>query len=173
MSVLHPEGPYSLNASTSRQEERILEDSTRMDDFFKIRDFWAERFASLSLSTFKSNQSLATNSCVPSFDDKEWEATPNGHVFASNLVVTADCFHNLSHVDRDHTKYSFGMFARIFRETGELYDLKGAVQAGDVHKCAFMVPDYGIEVDFDGCDGIVEMIWDTEVSRILDFSITC
>lgn len=168
---IYPKGPYSLNTPTSKKEERIEEDSLRMDEFFKIRDFWAERFSSLSLSTFRSNQKLASDSCVPGFDDKEWEATPNGQVFASNLVVTADCFHNISHVDIDHTKYSFGMFGRIFTETGELYDLQGPVKAGDVHKCAFMVQDYGIDVDFDGCNGTVEIIWDTEVSWYFDFSV--
>lgn len=143
-----------------------------MDNFFEIRDFWAERFALLSLSTFESNQKLATQSCVPSFDDLEWEGTPNGKAFASNLVVTADCFHNKRHVDKDHTKLLFGMFCRIIRATGELYDQKGPCRQGDVHKCAFVIEDYCVEVDFDGCNGIIKMIWDTEVSLFQTLYVT-
>lgn len=161
-------GPYSLNNFTSNQEERMEDNAKRMKMFFEIRDFWAKRCASLLLSTFESNQKLAMESCVPSFDDLEWAGTPNGKAFASNLVVTADCFHNLSHVDKDHTKFSFGMFCRIVRETGELYDQEQNPKLGDVHKCTFVIQDYGVKVDFDGCNGTIEMIWDTEVSLYLD-----
>ena len=35
-----------------------MQDGDRMVEFHKLRDFWSERFSSLSLKTFKSNQAL-------------------------------------------------------------------------------------------------------------------
>lgn len=135
-----------------------------MVEFHKIRDFWAERFSSLSLKTFTSNKALASQANIPSFDDLEWSTTPNGSVFASNLVVTAECFYNEPHVDNDHSKHAFGMFGRIFQETGQLYNLEGGEHFGDVQNCAFVIEEYDVEADFDGCNGVVEMIWDTTMS---------
>lgn len=138
-------------------------DKEQMIAFREIREFWANRFSSLSLSTFESNQNSATDDQIPGCDDPEWEDTPSGVIFASNLVVTADCFYNVAPINKGHSQYSYGMSGRIHRETGELYDLEDAVKVGDVKKCAFVVEKYGVEVDFDGCNGTVELIWDTEV----------
>ena len=46
------------------------------------------------------------------------------------------------------------------------------VRLGDVHECAFFVKVYGVEVDAKGCNGTVEMIWDTEVSNFPGASVT-
>lgn len=46
-----------------------MQDGDRMVEFHKLRDFWSERFSSLSLKTFKSNQALAFDANIPGFDD--------------------------------------------------------------------------------------------------------
>ncbi|KAG0147397.1 hypothetical protein CROQUDRAFT_698886 [Cronartium quercuum f. sp. fusiforme G11] len=45
-------------------------DHQRMTLFYKIHDFWAQMFLSLSLSVFKANQNLAKKkkAKVPGFD---------------------------------------------------------------------------------------------------------
>lgn len=141
-----------------------MQDGDRMVEFHKLRDFWSERFSSLSLKTFKSNQALAFDANIPGFDDLKWSTTPNGSVFASNLVVTSQCFYNESHTDNNHSKHAFGMFGNIFQETGQLYDLEAAEKFGDVKKCSFVIEEYNVEIDYDVCNGVVEMIWDTTVS---------
>lgn len=155
-------GVYALSAFTSAKKERVEEDCARMEEFHKPRDFWAERFATLCFAAFESNVQLASKSKIPGFHQSEWQTTPNGSVFALNLVVTCDGFRNTPHKDEgDHTRYSFGMFSRIDRQTGEPYQLKGSKPRGDVKSASFIMEEFGIEVDFDGCDGVVEMVWDT------------
>lgn len=144
-----------------------------MEAFHLIRDFWAERFSALSLSIFKTNLALALQARVPGFDNLNWQYTPNGRVFASNLVVTCDGFSNHSHTDRDHTRYAFGMFGLVLRATGEPYDKekgvkvgnKEPIKLGDVRGATFRMDDFGISVEFDKCNGQIEMLWDTKVSE--------
>lgn len=135
-----------------------------MKQFHRIRDFWARRFASLSLTVFKTNLALASEARVQGFDEVNWQFTPNGSVFASNLVVTCEGFNNSPHIDRDHTQYAFGMFGLIDHKTGEPYDRKQGNNIGKIKGAKFCLEDFGIEVDFCGCNGVYEMVWDTKVS---------
>ena len=59
---------------------------------------------------------------VPSFTDLRWTAdTPEGLVWASNISITSKGFHNNSHVDEDHTSFSFGVFCYCLSDTGQIY----------------------------------------------------
>jgi hypothetical protein len=80
-------------------------------------------------------------------------------VFASNIAVTFDEFVNGKHTDIDESEYSFGFFTRINRQTGKLYSLKNDVFQGDSIGAQFHLDDYNIMVDYDACDGVVEMLW--------------
>jgi hypothetical protein len=164
-------GPYTLNAFTSANIGRIQTDKERMEDFHRIRDFWAERFSTLSLKVFKTNVALASKAQVPGFHELRWQLTQNGLVFASNLVVTCDGFHNHSHTDKDHTRYAFGMWGLIIRATGEPYDkekgikvgIKEGVKLGEVRDAKFCIDSFGIEVALGVCNGINDVLWDTTV----------
>lgn len=157
-----PIGCYALNETTSRNPQRIATDQELMARFHEIRDFWAERFSSLSMFAFESNRKLAETTKVPGFDQLKWEDTPNGRVFASNLVVTTD-FHNKSHVDKDKSRYAYGIFACVDRKTGDPHVVEGASPQGRLEDAAFMSPKFGVEVSLDGC-GTTELVWDSTVS---------
>lgn len=132
-----------------------------MAHFHEIRDFWAERFSTLSLHAFNSNLNIAQKAKIPGFDHTEWEETPNGKVFASNLVVTTD-FRNESHVDHDRSRYSYGIFACVDRKTGEPHVVDGPSTKGHLAEAGFMSPKFGVEVCFDLC-GTTELVWDSKV----------
>lgn len=156
-------GPYCLSDFTCRYLDRILADEIRMATFHWIRDFLAERFSSLALSVFKSNLEIGLITKVPGFDDVEWQDTPNGKVFASNMVVSCDGFYNEPHTDHDHTRYAFGINCLIDRETGKPYQLEGSENKGSIVGSLFVLKDFDIAVDYDRCDGIYETVWDSQV----------
>ncbi|KAG0139099.1 hypothetical protein CROQUDRAFT_55199, partial [Cronartium quercuum f. sp. fusiforme G11] len=79
---------------------------------------------------------------------------------------------NLPHQDHDHTRYSFGMFCRIKQDTGELYELGSEETLGDVKGAKFVIEEFGIEVAFDRCNGIIEMLWDTKMEHYSTPSIS-
>jgi hypothetical protein len=164
-------GPYALNAFTSANIGRIQTDKERMEEFHRIRDFWAEQFSSLSLKVFKTNVALASKAKVPGFHDLTWQSTVNGRVFATNLVVTCDGFHNHPHTDKDHTRYAFGMWSLIERATGAPYDKeKGGrfgkeegVKLGDIRGTQFCIDSFRIQVGIGVCNGVYNLLWDTTV----------
>jgi hypothetical protein len=137
-----------------------------MARFHKIRDFLAERFASLAFSIFISNLKLAFDAHVPGFDELEWQDTPNGLVFASNMVVTADGFYNDPHEDGDHTRYSYGIHCLIDRVTGLPHQVEGSPHKGSICGAMFIMKEFDIVVDLDRLDGLHEIVWDTSVSDI-------
>lgn len=165
-------GPYCLSDFTCRYLDRILADEIRMATFHWIRDFLAERFSSLALSVFKSNLEIGLITKVPGFDDVEWQDTPNGKVFASNMVVSCDGFYNEPHTDHDHTRYAFGINCLIDRETGKPYQLEGSENKGSIVGSLFVLKDFDIAVDYDRCDGIYETVWDSQAEHYTAESVT-
>jgi hypothetical protein len=147
-----------------------------MEEYHRIRDFWAEWFSTLSFKVFKTNVALALIAKVPGFHELRWQLTQNGLVFASNLVVTCEGFYNYSHTDKDHTRYGFGMWGLILKASGEPYDKekgvenseKERVKLGEVKGANFCIDSFGIEVAMGVCNGVADMVWDTTVS-IYDF----
>ncbi|EGF98835.1 uncharacterized protein MELLADRAFT_113183 [Melampsora larici-populina 98AG31] len=107
---------YSLNSATSQSEARIWSDVERNGLLLpRARDFWAEKFSNLSMTTFSANSKITTDSRVPSFESPAWESSANSQVWASSVTITRDNFHNKPHCDRDATPYAFGMFAQVNR----------------------------------------------------------
>jgi hypothetical protein len=163
-NIFDSTGVYAMSAFTATVLDRMLTDQERMTRFHKIRDFLAGRFSSLSLYVFKTNIALGLITEVPGFDDVEWQNTPNGQVFASNITVSCDGFANRIHVDRDHTRYAFGLFGLINRLTGKPCDKEEAAKLGSVEGLYFVVKDFGIKVALSRCNGLYEILWDTKVS---------
>jgi hypothetical protein len=158
-------GAYAISAFTATMEDCMLTDRERMERFHKIRDFLAGRFASLSLFVFKTNLAIGLVTNVPGFDHVEWQDTPNGMVFASNLVISCDGFANRVHIDKDHTRYAFGLFGLINRTTGLPCEKAEAAQLGSVEGLYFVIKRFGIKVALTRCNGIYEIIWDSKVSN--------
>jgi hypothetical protein len=80
------------------------------------------------------------------------------------VVVTCEGFFNEPHTDFNHTRYAFGFNCLIDRVTGKLHEADGPLNKGKIVGCMFIMKDFDIVVDYDGCDGMYESIWDTTVS---------
>lgn len=156
-----------MSAFTATSEDRMLTDKERMERFHIIRDFLAGRFASLSLYVFKTNLALGLSTNVPGFDDEKWQDTPKGMVFASNMAVSCDGFANRMHIDKDHTRYAFGLFGLINRETGLPCSKEEAKSLGSVEDLYFVLKPFGIKIALSRCNGIYEMLWDTKVCNLM------
>lgn len=150
----------------------MQEDLARQGNLPAIEDFFAERFSGLSSYAFKSNAELASSAGVPSWAGHSFYVSPNAQVFASNIVVTCDEFVNQKHTDFDATQYAFGFFARINRKTGRLYSRQNDVNKGDSVGARFILDDYRIMVDYDACDGVVEMLWSSKIHHHTTSSAT-
>ncbi|EGG07762.1 uncharacterized protein MELLADRAFT_85489 [Melampsora larici-populina 98AG31] len=142
---------------------RMQEDLVRQGNLPAIENFYAKRFAALSSYAFNSNAELASKVGVPSWAGESFYVSPNVQVFALNIAVTFDEFVNAKHTDFDESKYAFGFFTRINRKTGKLYSLKNDTFQGDSVGACFVLDDYNITVDYDACDGVVEMLWASQI----------
>lgn len=156
-------GVYAMSAFTATKMDRMLTDKQRMERFHIIRDFLAGRFASLSLYVFKTNLAIGLITEIPGFDDVEWQHTPNGMVFASNIAVSCDGFANRIHIDRDHTRYAFGLFSLINRATGQPCSKEDAKGLGSVRGLYFVVKAFGVKVALSRCNGLYEILWDSKI----------
>ncbi|KAH9823466.1 hypothetical protein DFH28DRAFT_1118880 [Melampsora americana] len=152
-------GVTALSAKTSKDEVLILKDQDRMLDLALVNEILAEWMATLCLGAFKSNRDLALKYEVPSFSDTTWAKSPNANVIASSVVVTRDGFNNKPHQDLDETLYTFGIFTRINRQTGDLYSIANSDYLGTIVGTVFTLNEYHVELALDMCDGTIESIW--------------
>jgi hypothetical protein len=126
-----------------------------------INHFLAEKFASLSIGAFQSNCEQAAKCSAPS--SKSIFKSPNGCVFGFNFVITRDEFANKEHVDKNHSGYTFGLFSLIHQDTGRLYQSGRTSKHGYTKGAQFVFPDDNFEINFDACDGVVEMVWASNI----------
>ncbi|POW01760.1 hypothetical protein PSTT_12246, partial [Puccinia striiformis] len=74
--------------------------------------------------------------------------------FASHLSFTFSNFENEPHRDPDSSTYSFGLWLPIDERSGKLIQNNLEVKGGN-----FMFPDDNFGLNFEGFDGVVEMVW--------------
>ncbi|EGG11264.1 uncharacterized protein MELLADRAFT_59808 [Melampsora larici-populina 98AG31] len=86
-------------------------------------------------------------------------------VWASSIAITRDNFHNKPKCNRDATPYSFGMFCRVNITTGSLHDVIKSPRDCQIEGAIFCLSDYSVGVKFDDCNGVTEMVWNTQVKH--------
>lgn len=97
---------------------------------------------------------------LPSFVDAFWTGnTPCGLVWASNISITSKGFNNKSHVDDDHSFFPFGVSCYCLSDTGEIYLRSLNPGLGYVEGATFWLDAYNVKIEFDACDGVIEMVW--------------
>ena len=156
-------GHYTWNADTASDLHKMEADLKRQGNLPAIESFFAERFSSLSLFAFESNATLAAQSNAPSWANASFYVSPNSKVFGSNIVVTCDEFVNKKHKDRDSSKYAFGLFSLVDRATGELYQRGLTAPRGNTLGARFILDDYNVDVNLDASDGIIEILWNSQI----------
>ena len=94
---------------------------------------------------------------VPTLVETEFDILyAKNTTFGSNLTYSMEDFSNCFHKNNDFNSYSFGIWVPTFSETSKLakkeknFDCKGG---------QFLLGSYKVCIDFNACDGIVEMIW--------------
>lgn len=148
-------------------------DEDRMKEIPEHTEFWATVFYSLSSFAFTENVKLGHVEKLPSFSDPFWTGnTPAGLVWASNISITSKGFHNESHVDNDLSVYAFGVFCYCLSDTGEIYLRSQNPEMGDVKGASFWLDKYHIKIDFDHCDGVIEMLWRSDTHHHSSCSTT-
>jgi hypothetical protein len=121
-----------------------------------MADFYEERFLKLSSCLFQQVAIEANIAQVPSFGALEYDEV-NKSVFASNLTFTLDDFHNIFHCDKNYNSYSYCIWAPTFLESGDLANQE--IDKFESEGGEFVIGPYGICIDFNGCDGVTELIW--------------
>ncbi len=139
------------------------EDEERQSQLPSIETFLGNRFSTLSLKAYESNCEIGTKFNAPSFASSSASSTQPSEVFASNVVVTFDGFHNSAHCDHDATKYAFGLFGTVNRGSGLLSSSRASEMSGGVTGGKFCLDDYNVCVNYDLCDGVVEQVWNTQI----------
>ncbi|EGG01581.1 uncharacterized protein MELLADRAFT_92051 [Melampsora larici-populina 98AG31] len=158
-------GQYTWNAATAADLYKMEADLKRQDNLPQMESFFAERFSGLSLSAFESNATIAARVQAPSWGNQSFYVSPNAKVFGLNITVTFDEFANKKHKDRDASKYAFGFFGLIDRITGDLYQRGSTAPQGDTIGSRFVLDDYNFDVNLDACDGVIEMVWNSQVNH--------
>ena len=77
-------------------------------------------------------------------------------VFSSNLTYTMENFSNYFDKDNNLNSYFFGIWTPIFFQTCKLASRKNGF---DYKRNQFLLGSFKICIDFNACDGIVEIIW--------------
>ncbi|QRV90673.1 hypothetical protein RhiJN_18691 [Ceratobasidium sp. AG-Ba] len=93
---------------------------------------------------------------LPKLDEKEF-GLKSGSVPASNLTFTTKDFRNAIHRDKDATRFTFGAWFHTYEDGSLVLDpkeIRSITQGG-----YFVLPDYGIAIDFGECAGIVTLTW--------------
>ena len=147
---------YAPSSWLQKQENGISIWVKEQETISWMADFYEERFIKLSSCLFYKVANEANLAKVPSFGALEYNEV-NKTVFASNLTFTLDDFYNNFHCDKDYNSYSYGIWAPTFLESGDLasqeidnFESKGG---------EFVIAPYGVCIDFNGCDGVTEIIW--------------
>lgn len=152
-------GVTALSQKTGRSVAALLEDKERMLEMAAVNEILSESMASLCLRAFQSNRDLALQYTIPSFSDTTWTNSPNANVIASSIVCTRDGFFNKPHRDEDATPYTYALFSKINRATGEIHWDAQSDYLGEILDCCFILDEYNVELFLDACDGLVESIW--------------
>jgi len=76
--------------------------------------------------------------------------------FSSNLTYTTNDFSNCFHQDNDFNSYTFGIWAPIAFDNGNLISQKSGFECEGGQ---FLLGFYKVCVDLNFCDEIVEILW--------------
>ncbi|EGG05986.1 uncharacterized protein MELLADRAFT_87489 [Melampsora larici-populina 98AG31] len=157
-------GPYAISHQTALLIHSMEKDLRRQQNLPYIQNFLAGQFSSLSLEAYQSNYKIGAKLGLSWASNRSFNS-PNGQAFGGNFVMTRDEWYNKAHKDCDATGYSYGLFGLIKRGTGKLYRCGSKSRHGYVKEGHFSFPEYNIQVSFEDCDGVVEMVWAMDVEH--------
>ncbi|KAJ8074346.1 hypothetical protein PM082_012659 [Marasmius tenuissimus] len=105
-------------------------------------DCWLEGIPNLGMTSYNPNESVETQ-----------ETGPNV------IAITHKEFSNLLHHDRDYSKAVYGWWWAADKGADGKYTWSPDVNHSRIKGGQFIVPEYGVGVDFERADGLVEIFW--------------
>ena len=133
-----------------------------------MSDLYRTRFQDLSRPLFKITCAEACASRIPSFGDMEFGAS-DVEPFTGNLTFMMNDFSNNFHTDHDYNSYTYGLWAPLFKESGRL------ASYADGFRCTggeFVISSYNVCLDLGAFDGIMEVIWRSNLDEHKTFAST-
>ncbi|KAG8679026.1 hypothetical protein FRC09_019318 [Ceratobasidium sp. 395] len=147
----HHGGTYARAEGGQKKLEEYQEAHSR------IATYIGHEFQMQAPASHGFNNNFIQKHCLPRIDDKELGLKHGTSAPASNLTVTTLDFRNGIHKDKDTTAYTFGQWFSTYNE-GQLVENpeKACTMTSGGY---FVLPDYGIAIDFGSCAGVVSLTW--------------
>ncbi|KAI7947787.1 hypothetical protein MJO28_009695 [Puccinia striiformis f. sp. tritici] len=123
------------------------------DKLQEMEAFLATRLANMSEKLYEKLRQEHKAFNLPSISSSNFNDI-HDFSFASHLSFTLSNFENKPHRDLDSSTYSFGLWLPIDERSGKLIQNDLEVKGGN-----FMFPDDNFGLNFEGFDGVVEMVW--------------
>ncbi|POW09172.1 hypothetical protein PSHT_09231 [Puccinia striiformis] len=123
------------------------------DELQEMEAFLATRLANMSEKLYEKLRQEHKAFNLPSISSLNFDDI-HDFSFASHLSFTFSNFENEPHRDPDSSTYSFGLWLPIDERSGKLIQNNLEVKGGN-----FMFPDDNFGLNFEGFDGVVEMVW--------------
>ncbi|KAF9528575.1 hypothetical protein CPB83DRAFT_854378 [Crepidotus variabilis] len=122
-----------------------------------------EGFSSLYPGGYQSMRETALSEGTPSFADTDFVDKPGAKSlvpFGISLAITREDFSNYLHTDRDYTADAYGWWwPAQWDNQSKRYVFNEKVSHQDIKGGCFIWGDYGFGVDFERCEGLVEIYW--------------
>ncbi|KAG8703288.1 hypothetical protein FRC09_004253 [Ceratobasidium sp. 395] len=123
----------------------------------RIATYFGRKFQMQAPALHGFNNDFIRKHRLPRIDDKELGLKDGTSAPASNLTVTTLDFRNGIHKDEDATTYTFGQWFPTY-DDGRLVENPEEARAM-TSGGYFVLPDYGIAIDFGSCAGVVSLTW--------------
>ncbi|KAG9119411.1 hypothetical protein FRC07_005572 [Ceratobasidium sp. 392] len=144
-------GTYARPNEDSESFKKLWEKQSHCAEFF------GRKFKAQSPALHGHNNNLIKQFRLPRIDDKQLGLKDGTSAPASNLTITCLDFSNAIHVDKDVTKFMYGQWLPTYADGRLVEDpeeVRSMTQGG-----FFVLPDYGIAIDFSKCPGVVSLTW--------------
>ncbi|KAF4596300.1 hypothetical protein EYR38_007677 [Pleurotus pulmonarius] len=141
--------------STKHAKAEYLELIPRMSSVAKMYHI---NFLSLFPAQAKKMDDFAKKNKIPSFAADTIDGVDSNHPFANALTITHDNFSNFLHTDKDEIEIAYGMWwAGRKKEKG--WTVGDDMAQSHIQGGAFLWGKYGVAVDFEHANGLVEVFW--------------
>ncbi|KIL65066.1 hypothetical protein M378DRAFT_60828, partial [Amanita muscaria Koide BX008] len=148
--------PNSCTGETIKRYEELLIKLPAVADMFKTR------FCYLFPAGSKSLIETSREGNIPSFDDY-LDGNSKACPFSNCLTLTNDDFANFQHRDKDHIAVAFGLWwtsqRAVTPEGQPIYSFQSDLDHDQIDGGGFLWGEYGIGVDFQRAQGLVEIFW--------------
>ncbi|KAA8893285.1 hypothetical protein FN846DRAFT_1005876 [Sphaerosporella brunnea] len=145
-------GTYAPSPAGKKHIEAWLE---HRKGAIEVHRIYANSFCNLAPNMYRSQVQQRAKLGVPALG-VDYENNNLPFLFCSNLAYTHNDFENLGHLDNDVSTFTHGMGGNVDKATGRLASFEDGFR---MEGAFFYVADYGLLIEYDKIDGVVEQVW--------------